>query len=74
MVPAFGLVEAKGLYPCFVRCSNSVSQCTIPPMTDAQAELLVANSSLINGTRLSPAQERDKLRLSTYLLGSVKQC
>ena len=27
MVPAFGLVEAKGLYPCFSRCSNSVSHC-----------------------------------------------
>ena len=25
MTPAFGLVEAKALYPYFVRCSNSVS-------------------------------------------------
>ena len=25
MVPAFGLVEAKALYPYFVRCSGSVS-------------------------------------------------
>ena len=27
MTPAFGLVETKGLYPCFSRCSNSVSHC-----------------------------------------------
>jgi len=25
MAPAFGLVEAKGLFPYFARCSNSVS-------------------------------------------------
>jgi cytochrome P450 len=25
MTPAFGLVEAKALYPYFIRCSNSVS-------------------------------------------------
>ena len=25
MAPAFGLVEAKALYPYFIRCSNSVS-------------------------------------------------
>ena len=29
MTPAFGLVEAKALYPCFVRCSNSVSHCLV---------------------------------------------
>jgi len=28
MAPAFGLVEAKGLFPYFARCSNSVSHCS----------------------------------------------
>ena len=28
MAPAFGLVEAKGLFPCFSQCSNSVSHCS----------------------------------------------
>ena len=27
MTPAFGLVEAKGLFPCFARCSHSVGHC-----------------------------------------------
>lgn len=27
MTPAFGLVEAKGLFPCFTRCSNLVGHC-----------------------------------------------
>ena len=27
MTPAFGLGEAKALYPHFARCSNSVSHC-----------------------------------------------
>ena len=28
MTPAFGLVEAKALYPCFAQCSNSVGGCS----------------------------------------------
>jgi len=28
MAPAFGLVEAKGLFPCFAQCSNSVGHCS----------------------------------------------
>lgn len=31
MTPAFGLVEAKALYPYFIRCSNSVSHFSIHP-------------------------------------------
>jgi len=29
MAPAFGLVEAKGLFPYFVRCGDLVSRCSI---------------------------------------------
>ena len=31
MTPAFGLVEAKALFPCFARCSNSVSHVPAHP-------------------------------------------
>ena len=37
MAPAFGLVEAKGLFPYFVQCSNSVSHCFIC-IPDVEAE------------------------------------
>lgn len=29
MIPAFGLVESKALYPCFTRCADSVSSLSI---------------------------------------------
>ena len=37
MAPAFGLVEAKGLFPYFVQCSNSVSRCSVC-IPDVEAE------------------------------------
>ena len=34
MTPAFGLLEAKALFPYFTQCSNSVSQCANHLETD----------------------------------------
>ena len=54
MAPAFGLVEAKALYPYFTRCFNSVGHHSTSslPFT-SNLKFLSSDSSWINGTRLS---------------------
>lgn len=72
LTPAFGLVEAKGLYPCFARCSNSVSRYPPHPWC-LSLTFCLPDSSPTNGTRSSPTQNQDKLRLLMHLLGSVER-
>lgn len=74
MTPAFGLVEAKELYPYFVRCSNSVSHLPTHARSLAlKLDFPSSNSSQICGTRRSQPRYRVKLRLSMYTLGSAEQ-
>ena len=74
MTPAFGLVEAKELYPYFVRCSNSVSHLPIYARSLAlKLNFPSSNSLRICGMRRSQPRDRVKLWLSMYTLGSAKQ-
>ena len=74
MAPAFGLVEAKALYPYFTRYSNSVCHRSVPA-TSSTYKLNVPSpdSSLTNGTRLSRTENQVKVRSSMCVLGLVKQ-
>lgn len=75
MTPAFGLVEAKGLYPYFSRCSNSVGHSLYRPFStlNSNSNILLFNSLRISGKISSQTLNRNILRSSTYTPGSAKQ-
>ena len=61
MAPAFGLVEARALYPCFARCSNSVGYLPIHTLSfTLKLHFPMSDSSRINGMRRSQPQDRVK--------------
>ena len=68
MAPAFGLVEAKALYPYFSRGSNYVSYRPIiyqhSVITQTEHPVTPLDSSPINGTILFWTQDLDRVRPS----------